>query len=161
MKSSIISLTACLHQQRASTCFLVPRVGPCSGDQRGSSYLGYAAGLVLVSASVLHPHTAAGCESLLDRPISGPRESYVRMILREHEEAKDDDIYGKLEDADPLWALEQKQAERMAIAQINANEQLEDRAILQELHTLNNGTLLLAGVMDGHGGWQVGKRFIC
>lgn len=106
-------------------------------------------------------------ESLRDRPFETQSKSYVGMFLkrgidqREKEneyENEDDRIYGRLEDVDPSWALNPKQLKKMAIAQINANEQLEDRSVLQPLHTISNGELLLAGVMDGHGGWQVGMN---
>lgn len=70
---------------------------------------------------------------------------------------EDEAAFGKLEDADLMWSLQHPQAGRMAIAQINGNVELEDRAVLQRIHTVSNGELLLAGVMDGHGGWQIGE----
>lgn len=132
-------------------------------------YAAAAASALLVSSADVLRQKPLLCESApvgtAVKPLNLKPESYAQMVLKqkrpknvEEVEEDEDDIYGKLDDADLLWALRPEQKSRMGVVQINANEQLEDRAVLQEIHTLNNGPLLLAGVMDGHGGWQVGQK---
>lgn len=110
--------------------------------------------------------TPIQCEAnpIASKPFETRPKDYMTMVLKKkgrsdsgEEEEGDCNADSELEDVDPSWALSHNQINYMAIAHINANEQLEDRGVLQQLHTLNNGNLILAGVMDGHGGWQVGE----
>lgn len=98
------------------------------------------------------------CTTLKEKPDAFV-ESYSRIAIGYRDEVqKEDGKQNTCRSADIAWASEPEQADKMAVVQVNGNPVLEDRAIVQQLHTRSNGTLLFAAVIDGHGGWQVGKR---
>lgn len=60
-------------------------------------------------------------------------------------------------DSDLEWMFRPDQTGSIALHQVNANSEIEDRAVVQPIHTITGATFTLAAVIDGHGGWQVGR----
>lgn len=111
----------------------------------------------VLGCPILLHRESSQCEGLQGKPDEFV-ESYSRIACGYHmgqEDPKNDSSF--IPSADITWATRPEQADRMAILQVNANPVLEDRAVIQELHTVANGTLLFGAVIDGHGGWQVAE----